>query len=63
MLSGIPIPLPFLAVSFTRSRLASQVSGRSPSLATQADGVGRLLGYFCVGMPISKQILSVTLSP
>jgi len=42
MLSGIPIPLPFLAVSFTRSRRASQVSGRSPSLATQADGVGSI---------------------
>jgi hypothetical protein len=40
MVSGIPIPLPFFAVSFTRSRRASQVSGFSPSCATLASGVG-----------------------
>jgi hypothetical protein len=42
IVSGIPIPFPFAAVSFTRSRRASQVSGDSPSLATQALGVGNI---------------------
>ena len=42
MLSGIPIPLPFLAVSFTRSRLASHESGASPSLNKPAFGVGSI---------------------
>jgi hypothetical protein len=40
IVSGIPIPLLLLAVSFTRSGLASHVSGLSPSFATHAAGVG-----------------------
>jgi hypothetical protein len=36
------MPLPLIPLAFTTSRLASHVSGRSPSLATQADGVGNI---------------------
>ena len=46
MLSGIPAPLPLFAVTFSTSRRASHVSGRSPSLATHALGVGH-----CIGAP------------
>jgi hypothetical protein len=38
--SGVPQPFPFRAVSFSRSRRASQNAGDSPSCAIEASGVG-----------------------
>jgi hypothetical protein len=44
--NGIPAPLPFLCFRLRSSALASHDSGLSPSLGTQAAGVGHIPRFF-----------------
>ena len=56
MVRGIPIPLPFFAVCFTRSRRANHVSVSSPSFGFDAAGVGSMSPVIARICPVNRSV-------